>query len=146
MASSTDVDVGHSLWQTLWTTTERKQETVTDTATPLVTEPFPAALEEARTLKGLSFKKLERLLWQRLGPHYTPSDEKLRALHRDGVDPERVDLVLVLAIARIYGVPASSLDPVIARRLTEVRELVTESRWIIGPVSPYLPGMAPTAA
>lgn len=90
------------------------------------TSRFAAALEDARG--GLSFKKLERALWQRLGD-YAPTDETLRRYHRGDIHPTKADLVIVLTIAQVYDVAASSLSPVIAGRLEEMRELVASSRW-----------------
>lgn len=89
------------------------------------TARFAAALEDARN--GLSFKKLERALWQRLGD-YAPTDETLRRYHRGDIHPAKADLVIILTIAQVYNVAASGVSPIIAQRLEEMRDLVTQSR------------------
>lgn len=109
-------------------------------------EDFAAALEAARVTSGLSFKRLERLLWARLG-EYAPTYETLRRIHRGEVDPEKVDMVILLAIASVYRTPASGLSPIVAQRLNEMRDLVNESRWMFNYANQdELPGLNPAAA
>ncbi len=67
-----------------------------------------AALDMARD--GMSFKKVERALWTKLGA-YAPSDETLRRYHRGQFNAERVDIILVSALCDIYKVKLKDIAP-----------------------------------
>jgi hypothetical protein len=93
-------------------------------------EEFATALEAARDEAGaLSYKKVERALWDRLGA-YAPTDETLRRYHRGRVEPEAADPLVVLVLAEVYDKPVRELSPTVADRLEGVRDLVATFLWI----------------
>lgn len=88
-----------------------------------------ARLAAARHGKPLSFSKLERLVYDRLGT-YAPSDEKLRVWHTPGgLDPEKADLLVIAALADVYGVTdLATLHPTLNERLPDVKALLSKIR------------------
>lgn len=66
-------------------------------------------LDAQRKATGLSFNRLGQLAYELLGA-YCPTTETLRTYHDPERIPERVDLVVVSALAEIYGVKVRDLS------------------------------------
>jgi len=85
---------------------------------------FGAALRVAKERSGLSYGRLERQVVEVLG-QAAPVGETLRQYHLGSVPPERADVVLVCALASIYGESVDSLSPTVADRARRASDLIT---------------------
>lgn len=95
-----------------------------------MTETLPTLGERLTDLlhaSGMSLGQLSKRVTIALGP-YSPSAQTIGQLHRGKVTAERADLVLLAALADIYGVEVSSLHPIIAERYGSARKILVRSR------------------
>lgn len=71
---------------------------------------------------GLSWKRVARLVQNSLGL-YAPSDETLRTWAGGKVNPERMDPVVVTAIADVFGCTVADISTTAARVLRRLEHL-----------------------
>jgi len=79
-------------------------------------------LQDAREASDLSYEQIAYELRDRLGP-YAPVAGTIRNYH--SAVPKRPDLMLLFALADVYGLEASVL---VGEKLDGIRELVARSR------------------
>lgn len=95
-------------------------------------EEFGEALEAARLEAATrvdaaaNFKALERYLWTELGA-FAPSRQTIVNYHRGKIGPDRADILVVSALARLYG-----------RTLAEISPTLEERRDLLIRQSPYI--------
>lgn len=81
-------------------------------------------LEAHRSAAGApSFRQLERQLVMLLGS-YGPSSETIRRLHTGKISPEDVDLVVLAALCKVYGVTIKDVSQVAAERSKTAADLL----------------------
>jgi hypothetical protein len=88
------IDFPFVLWQSFGMTTKRKS---------------PSPLEAARIKSGLSYGKVHLAVYDRLG-EYAPTPPTIAAYHADQL-PRHFDVVLLAAIADVYGMTAKEARP-----------------------------------
>lgn len=84
-------------------------------------------LTELLAASGLTLGGVSRRIDMALGV-YAPSKQTIGQYHNNKVTPERADLILLSALATVYGAEMASLHPVIAERWALAREVVVRSR------------------
>jgi len=81
---------------------------------------FGRRLRRAREEAGFSLARVAGLIQEKLGNtergRGNPSHEQIRQYEMGVVAEERADLVVVLALAELYGVPLRWLSPSLARQ------------------------------
>jgi hypothetical protein len=70
-----------------------------------------------------SYRSLARTLYDMLGV-YAPTDESLRRLHVGRVSPEKADVVILAAIAEVYGCKVADFSASAADRAKAARDLL----------------------
>lgn len=100
-----------------------------DITTKAIADQLAQALVEHREAHGYSLKDLERAMWNR---HIAVSDETLRKLHRGEIDPTTPShFIVVLNLARLYGVRVSALCPDLEAASNDLSDLLeATSGWI----------------
>ena len=84
-----------------------------------------ALLAEGREASGLSFEAVRDEVRDRLGPAYTPTSKTITNYHTPGKAPKKPDLMLLFALADIYGIESSII---VGPFHSGIRELVARSR------------------
>jgi hypothetical protein len=99
-------------------------------------EQLAASLAAAKQEAGMSYKEVFQGVYDRLGT-YTPSIETIRAYHL----PERIsdhpDLVVISAIADVYGTPVRRLAPELDGLVNKARDLLMRAFGCVTP-NPHL--------
>lgn len=72
---------------------------------------------------GLSFPRLGRLVYERIGA-YAPNDETLRAWGKGTANPEKIDPIVVAAMADVFGCSVADLSVIAAQTLRRVNDLL----------------------
>lgn len=133
-----------SIWQTYWHWTSSRNCGRFSGVTPQPeTKPLHVAIAEARATAGSpSFDLIHDGLYARLGP-YAPTSETIRVWHggvkatpskpKPAKPPtaEKVDLIVLAALADFYDADMSGWHPVVADRLEVTKALIFRSRYFV---------------
>jgi transcriptional regulator with XRE-family HTH domain len=99
------------------------------TMTTTVGDPIKemaANLTRLRHEQGLSYRVLDHRVARLLGEN-SPTHETIRNYHDGSLTrPDRIDLGLVIALARIYGVAVNVISPYTAERIATLQRLLSE--------------------
>lgn len=91
-------------------------------------------MERRRQMAGApSYRALARTLYDMLG-EYAPTDESLRRMHVGRVSPTKVDVVILGAIAEVYGCKVEDFSKLAAGRAKSARDLLRRNAWTPRPV------------
>ncbi len=71
---------------------------------------------------GISFPRLGRLVYERLGA-YTPNDETLRTWAKGNANPEKVDPLVIAALADVFGCAVADISVIAAQTLRRVEDI-----------------------
>ena len=84
-------------------------------------------LEQARKAAGYTYAGARDAILPKLGP-YCPTEQTIRTYHRSDLAPKRHDVLVVCALANLYGVEITTVAPQIADYLDEMQDILARSR------------------
>lgn len=86
-----------------------------------------ANLTRLREQSGYTYRDIERRVVALLGPE-APTYETLRNYHDGQITTRRMNKLLVLALAVVYGVPVSEISPKLGEEMETVERLLATMR------------------
>lgn len=84
-----------------------------------------ARLRAAKEDTGLSYKQIERAVYDLLGTD-SPTHETIRAYHKGDIREDRVNERLVVALCRVYNRPVAEFAPFVAERIEVLKSLLDQ--------------------
>lgn len=94
------------------------------------TKPFGAMVRERREAAGLSISEMRDALRDRVPDRYVPSISTLSRWETGQVNDKRVDGIVIVGLARVFGCRVSELSPEVASELDRTSDLLAScSPW-----------------
>jgi hypothetical protein len=125
-------------------TTTDKGDTMSTTQTESG-EDIGRRITEHVTRLGLSFPRLGRLVYERIGA-YTPNDETLRTWAKGKANPEKIDPLVITAMADVFGCTVADISVIAAQTLNRVNGLLARTALAADDATldePVLPAASP---
>jgi hypothetical protein len=84
-------------------------------------------LEQARKAAGYTYEGARDAILPKLGP-YCPTAQTIRTYHRSDLAPKKYDVIVVCALANLYGVGVTEVAPEMGAYLENMQNELTRSR------------------